>query len=169
MMCRHHFYDTPSQFFYLPDQQQFMHANQRITKSLSWNNHQQFSHSNPTNQNSSLSSTNESYPPPLESLQRLVFLPESQVIDPKTVVNEIDNPLSSTPIVSNLLTNGLKRCSPNDEQNEFNKKLRINLNNDINTENSVRNNHPVVTSLLTRSLSQTPLPSITSLQQKHNI
>jgi len=110
---------------------------------------------------------------PLESLERLVHLPDSQVIDPKSVVNEIPNPesispLSNTPIVSNLLTNGLKRCLSNDERNELNKKTRLN-----NTGDSVTNNHPVVTSLLTRSLNnsitQAPLPSITSLQQKHSI
>jgi len=93
------------------------------------------------------------------------------------VVNEIHNPsspfpeslspISNTPIVSNLLTNGLKRSSSNDERTELNKKSRI------TTEDSVVNNHPVVTSLLTRSINNstasTPLPSITSLQQKHNI
>jgi hypothetical protein len=97
-----------------------------------------------------------------------------QVIDPKSVVNEIPNPsspfveslspISNTPIVSNLLTNGLKRSSSNDERIESNKKTRI------ITEDSLLNNHPVVTSLLTRSLNNsTPLPSITSLQQKHPI
>jgi len=171
MMYRNDFYNTPPQRFYSSDQQQFMYPNQRMLRPSSWNNHQQFPHPNMI-QNPSLPSTNESYPHPLESLERLVHLPESQVIDPKSVVNEIHNPsspfseslspLSSTPIVSNLLTNGLKRCSTNDERNELNKKIRL------NTEDSLLNNHPVVTSLLTRSLNQTPLPSITSLQQKYN-
>jgi hypothetical protein len=146
MMYHHDFYNKPPQ--------QFMYPNQRIMRSQ-----QQFPRPNMTN------------PHPLESLERLVHLPESQVIDPKSLVNEIPNseslsPISNTPIVSNLLTNGLKRCSSNDEQNELNKKIRLNTN----TENSVLNNHPVVTSLLTRSLnnsiSQTSLPSITSLQPK---
>ncbi len=154
-------YDTPPQRFYSSDQRQFMYPNQRIIRSSSWNDHQQFSHSTMTNSH------------PLESLERLVQLPDSQVIDPKSVVNEIPNPesispLSNTPIVSNLLTNGLKRCLSNDERNELNKKTRLN-----NTGDSVTNNHPVVTSLLTRSLNnsitQAPLPSITSLQQKHSI
>jgi hypothetical protein len=77
------------------------------------------------------------------------------------------SPISNTPIVSNLLTNGLKRSSSNDDRIESNKKTRI------TTEDSLLNNHPVVTSLLTRSLSNstgsTPLPSITCLQQKHSI
>jgi hypothetical protein len=106
------------------------------------------------------------------------------VLDPKSVVNP-SSPILTTPIVSNLLTNeksfteqqtnninGTKRCLTNDEQNEFNKKIRINTHNDIKTADSITNNHPVVTSLLTRSLnnnsvSQTLLPSITSLHQKH--
>jgi len=151
MMYHHDFYNKPPP--------QFMYPNQRIMRSSSWNDHQPFPPSNMTNSH------------PLESLERLVHLPESQVIDPKSLVNEIPNseslsPISNTPIVSNLLTNGLKRCSSNDEQNELNKKIRLNTN----TENSLLNNHPVVTSLLTRSLnnsiSQTPLPSITSLQQQ---
>jgi hypothetical protein len=130
-----------------------------------------------------------------------------QVIDPKSVVNEIHDPQSpfseslspygtlspknsvSTPptatIVSNLLTNeksileqhtktssGLKRNSTHDERNDFNKKNRMNITNDLNTGDSIVSNHPVVTSLLTRGLSnstsQAPLPSIKSLQQKHN-
>lgn len=94
------------------------------------------------------------------------------------------NPSSAT-IVSNLLTNekslmdphgktstGLKRSSTHDERNELNKKNRANTTNDLNTGDSIVNNHPVVTSLLTRginnSTSQAPLPSIKSLQQKHN-
>jgi len=131
MMYRNDFYNTPPQRFYSSDQQQFMYPNQRMMRPSSWNNHQQFPHPNMI-QNPSLPLTNESYPHPLESLERLVHLPESQVIDPKSVVNEIHNPsspfseslspLSSTPIVSNLLTNGLKRCSINDERNELNKK-----------------------------------------------
>ena len=98
--------------------------------------------------------------------------------------NSVNNSSSAT-IVSNLLTNeksimeqhnktssGLKRSSTHDERNDLNKKNRINTNNDINTGDSIINNHPVVTSLLTRGLnnstSQAPLPSIKSLQQKHN-
>jgi hypothetical protein len=176
MMYRNEFYDTR---FYPPEQQPLMYSNQRMIRPSSWNDM--------TNRNS----TNESYPHPLESLERLLLLPESQVIfetlkmrssifvllqviDPKSVVNEIPNPsspfveslspISNTPIVSNLLTNGLKRSSSNDERIESNKKTRI------TTEDSLLNNHPVVTSLLTRSLNNsTPLPSITSLQQKHPI
>lgn len=88
-------------------------------------------------------------------------------------------------MVSNLLTNdksmldshgkasgGLKRGSTYDDRNDLNKKNRMNVNTDINTGESITNNHPVVTSLLTRGLSnntsQAPLPSIKSLQQKHN-
>jgi hypothetical protein len=48
----------------------------------------------------------------------------------------------------------------------------MNTTNDLNTGDSIISNHPVVTSLLTRGLnnstSQAPLPSIKSLQQKHN-
>ena len=48
----------------------------------------------------------------------------------------------------------------------------MNTTNDMNTGDSIISNHPVVTSLLTRGLStptsQAPLPSIKSLQQKHN-
>ena len=54
----------------------------------------------------------------------------------------------------------------------MNKKNRTNTTHDLNTGDSIINNHPVVTSLLTRginnSTSQAPLPSIKSLQQKHN-
>lgn len=67
---------------------------------------------------------------------------------------------------------GLKRSSTHDERNDLNKKNRMNTSNDLNTGDSIINNHPVVTSLLTRginnSTSQSPLPSIKSLQQKHN-
>jgi hypothetical protein len=154
-----------------------------------------------------LLSSNESHPHPLQSLERLVLLPESQVIDPKSVVNEIHDPQSpfseslspfstlspknsvanssAATIVSNLLTNeksildqhtknssGLKRSSTHDERNDLNKKNRMNTGNDLNTGDSIISNHPVVTSLLTRGLSnstpQGPLPSIKSLQQKHN-
>lgn len=48
----------------------------------------------------------------------------------------------------------------------------MNTTNDLNAGDSIINNHPVVTSLLTRGLNnstpQAPLPSIKSLQQKHN-
>jgi hypothetical protein len=48
----------------------------------------------------------------------------------------------------------------------------MNTTNDLNTGDSIISNHPVVTSLLTRGLNnstpQAPLPSIKSLQQKHN-
>ena len=183
MIYRQEFYDAPPQRFYPPDQPPLMYPNQRMIRPPPWNDM--------TNQNP----TNEPYPHPLESLERLLLLPESQVIlksskrnifnfvllkviDPKSVVNEIPNsssspipeslsPISNTPIVSNLLTNGLKRSSPSDDRIESNKKTRI------TTEDSVLNNHPVVTSLLTRSLSNssgsTPLPSITCLQQKHSM
>ena len=67
---------------------------------------------------------------------------------------------------------GLKRSSTHDERNDLNKKNRMNTSTDLNTGDSIINNHPVVTSLLTRginnSTSQAPLPSIKSLQQKHN-
>ena len=97
--------------------------------------------------------------------------------------NSITNPT----IVSNLLTNdksiheshgktssGLKRSSTHDERNDLSKKNRLNTTNDLNLGDSIINNHPVVTSLLTRGLNnsssspQAPLPSIKSLQQKHN-
>jgi hypothetical protein len=69
-------------------------------------------------------------------------------------------------------SSGLKRNSTHDERNDFNKKNRMNITNDLNTGDSIVSNHPVVTSLLTRGLSnstsQAPLPSIKSLQQKHN-
>ena len=91
----------------------------------------------------------------------------NEIHNPSSPFLEPVSPISNTPIVSNLLTNGLKRSSSNDGRIELNKKLRP------TTEDSVVNNHPVVTSLLTRSLNNsttlTPLPSITSLQQKHNI
>ena len=98
--------------------------------------------------------------------------------------NSVSTPPTAT-VVSNLLTNeksiveqqskqpgGFKRSSTHDERNDLNKKNRINSTNDLNTGDSIINNHPVVTSLLTRGLSnstsQAPLPSIKSLQQKHN-
>jgi hypothetical protein len=69
-------------------------------------------------------------------------------------------------------SSGLKRSSTHDERNDLNKKNRMNTSNDLNTGDSIISNHPVVTSLLTRGLnnstSQAPLPSIKSLQQKHN-
>jgi len=69
-------------------------------------------------------------------------------------------------------SSGLKRGLTHDERNDLNKKNRINTTNELNTGDSIISNHPVVTSLLTRGLnnstSQAPLPSIKSLQQKHN-
>lgn len=69
-------------------------------------------------------------------------------------------------------TGGLKRSSLQDDRHDPNKKNRLNIGNDSNTGDSIINNHPVVTSLLTRGLNnttaQSPLPSIKSLQQKHN-
>ena len=48
----------------------------------------------------------------------------------------------------------------------------MNVSADSSTGDSIISNHPVVTSLLTRGLNnampQAPLPSIKSLQQKHN-
>ncbi|CAF2329046.1 unnamed protein product [Rotaria sp. Silwood2] len=188
---------------------QFCHPNHPIMSdhnSMFINQQQQQQNMNSGTSNK-LSTTAEPHPHPLQSLERLVLLPESQVIDPKSVVNEIHDPQSpfseslspygtlspknsvSTPptatIVSNLLTNeksiieqhtkptsGLKRSSTHDERNELNKKNRLNTTNDLTTGDSIINNHPVVTSLLTRGLSnstsQAPLPSIKSLQQKHN-
>ncbi len=94
MMYRGAIYNIHPPRFHLPEQQQFMYPNQRIMAHSPWNNHQpfsrtppqQFSHSHMTNQQSqsirnlSLPSTSESYSHPLESLERLVLLPESQVI-----------------------------------------------------------------------------------------
>ncbi|CAF3540727.1 unnamed protein product [Rotaria socialis] len=193
--------------FRMAQSQQFCHPNHPIMS----DQNQMFMNQQQSNMNSSssnkLSNSAESHPHPLQSLERLVLLPESQVIDPKSVVNEIHDPQSpfseslspygtlspkntvGTPptatIVSNLLTNeksileqhtkassGLKRSSTHDERNDLNKKNRMNTTNDLNTGDSIINNHPVVTSLLTRGLnnstSQAPLPSIKSLQQKHN-
>lgn len=98
--------------------------------------------------------------------------------------NSVATPPNAT-VVSNLLTNdkslhdqhakppgGLKRSSTHDERADLNKKNRANTTNELNTGDSIISNHPVVTSLLTRGLSNTtpqaPLPSIKSLQQKHN-
>lgn len=98
--------------------------------------------------------------------------------------NSVATPPTTT-MVSNLLTNdksmldphaktpgGFKRSSTYDDRNDLNKKNRMNVNPDMTTGESITNNHPVVTSLLTRGLnsntSQAPLPSIKSLQQKHN-
>ena len=66
------FYETPPPRFYPPDQQPLMYSNQRMIRPPSWNNHQQLM----MNQ---LPPTNESYPHPLESLERLLLLPDSQV------------------------------------------------------------------------------------------
>ncbi|CAF3341339.1 unnamed protein product [Rotaria sp. Silwood1] len=193
--------------FRMAPPQQFFHPNHPIMSDqnpMFINQQQQNMNSSTSNK---LSTAVEPHPHPLQSLERLVLLPESQVIDPKSVVNEIHDPQSpfseslspygtlspknsvSTPptatIVSNLLTNeksiieqhtkptsGLKRSSTHDERNDLNKKNRLNTANDLTTGDSIMNNHPVVTSLLTRGLSnstsQAPLPSIKSLQQKHN-
>ncbi|CAF1232423.1 unnamed protein product, partial [Didymodactylos carnosus] len=62
----------PPPQFHMSDQQQYMSSQQQSPQS-----------------NKSLSETN-----PLQSLERLVLLPESQVIDPKSVVNEIHDPPS---------------------------------------------------------------------------
>ncbi|CAF0792185.1 unnamed protein product [Adineta steineri] len=195
----------------MPPSQQFCHPNHPIMSDqnqmfMNQQQQQQLQNMNSSASNK-LSSSGEAHPHPLQSLERLVLLPESQVIDPKSVVNEIHDPQSpfseslspygtlspknpvSTPptttIVSNLLTNeksmieqhakaagGLKRSSTHDERNDLNKKNRMNTTNDLNTGDSIISNHPVVTSLLTRGLnnstSSAPLPSIKSLQQKHN-
>lgn len=70
------------------------------------------------------------------------------------------------------VASGMKRSSTHDERADLNKKNRHSSSNELNTGDSIINNHPVVTSLLTRGLnssgSQAPLPSIKSLQQKHN-
>ncbi|UJR13600.1 hypothetical protein I4U23_000613 [Adineta vaga] len=166
----------------------FYQPNPRMMTHSPWNHHHQPMQQFPPlhlSRNQSILSTNGSHPHPLQSLERLVHLPDSQVIDPKSIVNETLEPLSpfsetvsTTSIVSNLFaneqslteqnSNGLKRCSNDNDRNELNKRIRT----DTNTDDSVVNNHPVVTSLLTRtvnsSTSRTPLPSITLLQQKHN-
>ncbi|CAF1218655.1 unnamed protein product [Adineta ricciae] len=165
----------------------FYPPNQRVMTYPPWNNHQpmpQFPHPQiPANR--PIIPMNESHPHPLQSLERLVHLPESQVIDPKSIVNETVEPLSpfldtlpTTSIVSNLFaneqsiveqnSNGFKRSSSENDRGDTNKRYRT----DLNTDDSVVNNHPVVTSLLTRTVnsssSRTPLPSITLLQQKHS-
>ncbi|CAF0904996.1 unnamed protein product [Rotaria sordida] len=203
-----HYHPYEHHQFRIAQSQQFCHPNHPIMsdQNAMFINQQQQQNMNSSTSNK-LSTTVEPHPHPLQSLERLVLLPESQVIDPKSVVNEIHDPQSpfseslspygtlspknsvSTPptatIVSNLLTNeksiieqhnksttGLKRSSTHDERNDLNKKNRLNTTNDLTTGDSIINNHPVVTSLLTRGLnnstSQAPLPSIKSLQQKHN-
>ncbi|CAF0726121.1 unnamed protein product [Adineta ricciae] len=207
-----HYHPYEQHQYRMPPSQQFCHPNHPMMPGQNPmfinqpppSSQQQTMNSSTSNK---LSNAGESHPHPLQSLERLVLLPESQVIDPKSVVNEIHDPQSpfseslspygtsspknsvSTPpnttIVSNLLTNdkstleqhartsgGLKRSSTHDERSDLNKKNRMNTTNDMNTGDSIISNHPVVTSLLTRGLStptsQAPLPSIKSLQQKHN-
>jgi hypothetical protein len=81
MMYRNEFYETPTQRFYPADQQPLMYSNQRMIRPPSWNDHQQLMTNQNPIRNPSLLSTNESYPHPLESLERLLLLPESQVIE----------------------------------------------------------------------------------------
>lgn len=86
MMYRGNVYNIHPPRFYSSEQQQLMFLNQRMMTHSPWNNPQQFPHPNMINQQQqsigklALPSTNESYSHPLESLERLVLLPESQVI-----------------------------------------------------------------------------------------
>ena len=113
---------------------------------------------------------------PLESLERWVHSSESQVffdieLNLRILLlfkkNDRRSMLNENPMITNLLSNNLKRSSSTEDFIPSKKKSRI------NPEDSTVNTHRSITNLLTKPVNDSsttfPLPSITSLRQKPQV